>query len=83
VGIASFKASMLNMLEGEFISEHDYAIGSRVAEVICGGDVEVGSMVDEQWLLDLERRNFLELLAMDKTQERIEYMLRNSKPLRN
>jgi 3-hydroxyacyl-CoA dehydrogenase len=45
--------------------------------------VEVGSMVDEQWLLDLERRNFLELLAMDKTQERIEYMLRNSKPLRN
>ena len=82
-GIASFKASMVNMLEGDFISEHDYAIGCRVAEVMCGGDVEVGSMVDEQWLLDLERRNFLELLAMDKTQERIEYMLRNSKPLRN
>ncbi|CAH1075428.1 3-hydroxyacyl-CoA dehydrogenase/enoyl-CoA hydratase family protein [Candidatus Nitrotoga sp. 1052] len=82
-GIASFKATMVNMLEGDFISEHDYAIGCRVAEVMCGGDVEVGSMVDEQWLLDLERRNFLELLAMDKTQERIEYMLRNSKPLRN
>jgi 3-hydroxyacyl-CoA dehydrogenase len=82
-GIASFKASMVNMLEGGFISEHDYAIGSRVAEVMCGGDVEVGSMVDEQWLLDLERRNFLELLAMEKTQERIEYMLRNGKPLRN
>ncbi|RFC32670.1 MAG: 3-hydroxyacyl-CoA dehydrogenase [Candidatus Nitrotoga sp. MKT] len=82
-GIASFKASMVNMLEGDFISEHDYAIGCRVAEVMCGGDVEVGSMVDEQWLLDLERRNFLELLAMDKTQERIEYMLRHSKPLRN
>lgn len=82
-GIASFKASMVNMLEGEFISEHDYAIGCRVAEVMCGGDVEVGSMVDEQWLLDLERRNFLELLAMDKTQKRIEYMLRNGKPLRN
>ncbi|MEQ1583077.1 MAG: 3-hydroxyacyl-CoA dehydrogenase/enoyl-CoA hydratase family protein, partial [Candidatus Nitrotoga sp.] len=69
-GIASFKASMVNMLEGDFISEHDYAIGCRVAEVMCGGDVDVGSMVDEQWLLDLERRNFLELLAMDKTQER-------------
>ncbi len=82
-GIASFKAAMVNMLEGEFISEHDYAIGCRVAEVMCGGDVEVGSMVDEQWLLNLERRNFLELLAMDKTQERIEYMLRKSKPLRN
>lgn len=82
-GIASFKASMVNMLEGDFISEHDYAIGCRVAKVMCGGDVDVGSMVDEQWLLDLERRNFLELLAMDKTQERIEYMLRNGKPLRN
>ncbi|MGB4923725.1 MAG: 3-hydroxyacyl-CoA dehydrogenase/enoyl-CoA hydratase family protein, partial [Candidatus Nitrotoga sp.] len=53
-GIASFKASMVNMLEGDFISEHDYAIGCRVAEVMCGGDVDVGSMVDEQWLLDLE-----------------------------
>ncbi|CAH1905683.1 Enoyl-CoA hydratase [Candidatus Nitrotoga sp. HW29] len=82
-GIASFKVSMVNMLEGGFISEHDYDIGCRVAEVMCGGDVEVGSMVDEQWLLDLERRNFLELLAMEKTQERIEYMLRNNKPLRN
>ena len=82
-GIASFKASMVNMLEGDFISEHDYAIGCRLAEVMCGGDVEVGGMVDEQWFLDLERRNFLELLAMDKTQERIEYMLRHSKPLRN
>ena len=82
-GIASFKASMVNMLEGEFISEHDYAIGCRVAEIMCGGDVEVGSMVDEQWLLDLERRNFLELLAMEKTQKRIEHMLRNGKPLRN
>lgn len=82
-GIASFKASMVNMLEGDFISEHDYVIGCRVAEVMCGGDVDVGSMVDEQWLLDLERRNFLELLAMDKTQARIEHMLRKGKPLRN
>lgn len=82
-GIASLKAVMVNMLEGRFISEHDYAIGCRVAEVMCGGDVDAGCMVDEQWFLDLERRNFLELLAMEKTQERIEYMLRNGKPLRN
>ncbi len=83
VGIATFKASMMNMLEGGFISEHDYNIGCRVAETMCGGDVDVGSLVDEDWLLDLERRNFMELLATDKTQARIEYMLKNGKPLRN
>lgn len=82
-GIATFKASMVNMLEGGFISEHDYNIGCRVAETLCGGDVEAGSMVDEQWLLDLERKNFMELLATDKTKARVEYMLKSGKPLRN
>jgi 3-hydroxyacyl-CoA dehydrogenase len=82
-GIATFKASMVNMLEGSFISEHDYNIGCRIAETMCGGDVEAGSMVDEQWLLDLERKNFMELLATDKTRARVEYMLKNGKPLRN
>jgi len=82
-GIATFKASMVNMLQGGFISEYDYNIGCRVAETMCGGDVETGSLVDETWLLDLERRNFMELLATDKTQARIEYMLKNGKPLRN
>ena len=82
-GIATFKASMVNMLEGGFISEHDYNIGCRIAETMCGGDVEAGSLVDEQWLLDLERKNFMELLATGKTKERIEYMLKNGKPLRN
>jgi 3-hydroxyacyl-CoA dehydrogenase len=82
-GIATFKASMINMLEGGFISEHDYNIGCRVAETLCGGDVEAGSLVDETWLLDLERKNFMELLATEKTQARIEHMLKNGKPLRN
>ena len=81
--IATFKASMLNMLEGEFISAHDYNIGCRVAETLCGGDVEAGSVVDETWLLDLERKNFMELLATEKTQARIEHMLKNGKALRN
>ncbi|MES1982856.1 MAG: 3-hydroxyacyl-CoA dehydrogenase/enoyl-CoA hydratase family protein [Pseudomonadota bacterium] len=82
-GIATLKAAMVNMREGAFISEHDYEIGCRVAEVICGGDVDAGSLVDEQWLLDLERRHFMELLATDKTRDRIEYMLKKGKPLRN
>ena len=82
-GIATLKAAMINMLEGSFISEHDYQIGCRIAETMCGGDVEAGSLVDEQWLLDLERRNFMELLATEKTRARVEYMLKNGKPLRN
>ena len=82
-GIATLKAAMVNMLEGGFISEHDYNIGCRIAETLCGGDVEAGSLVDEQWLLDLERHHFMQLLATDKTKARIEYMLKNGKPLRN
>ena len=82
-GIATLKAAMVNMLEGGFISEYDYNIGTRIAEIMCGGDVDAGSLVDEDWLLDMERKHFLELVASPKTQERIEYMLKNGKPLRN
>ncbi|HEU0220341.1 MAG TPA: 3-hydroxyacyl-CoA dehydrogenase/enoyl-CoA hydratase family protein [Gallionella sp.] len=82
-GIATLKAAMVNLLEGGFISEHDYNIGCRIAETMCGGDVDAGSLVDEQWLLDLERKNFMELLATQKTRDRVEYMLKNGKPLRN
>ena len=80
---ATIRAYLVNMLEGKYISEHDYLIGSKIAEVMCGGDVEAGSRVDEQWLLDLERRHFMELLATEKTQARIEHMLKTGKPLRN
>ncbi len=82
-GIATLTAAMVNMLEGGFISAHDFDIGCRIAETICGGDVDAGSVVDEQWLLDLERRNFMELLATEKTQHRIDHMLKHGKPLRN
>ncbi|MEK7876590.1 MAG: 3-hydroxyacyl-CoA dehydrogenase/enoyl-CoA hydratase family protein [Pseudomonadota bacterium] len=80
---ATIRAYLVNMLEGKYISEHDYLIGSKIAVVMCGGDVEAGSRVDEQWLLDLERRHFMELLATEKTQARIEHMLKTGKPLRN
>jgi 3-hydroxyacyl-CoA dehydrogenase len=81
--IGTIKAYMVNMREGGHISEHDYLIGSKVAEVLCGGPVEGGSLVDEQWFLDLERRHFMELVATEKTQARIEHMLKTGKPLRN
>jgi 3-hydroxyacyl-CoA dehydrogenase len=82
-GIATLKMMLINMKEGGFISDHDYEISSRIAEILCGGFVEPGSMVDEKWLLDLERKHFVELAKMPKTQERIEHMLKTGKPLRN
>ncbi len=81
--IATFQAFMVNMREGGYISEHDYLIGTKVATVICGGDVEAGSLVDEDWLLDLERMHFMELIATEKSQARIDHMLKTGKPLRN
>jgi 3-hydroxyacyl-CoA dehydrogenase len=80
---ATIKAYVSNMREGKFISEHDFLIAGKIADVMCGGDVEAGSLVDEQWLLDLERHHFMELLATEKTQARIEQMLKTGKPLRN
>lgn len=82
-GAASIKGSLVNMMEGGFISKHDYHIGALIADIITGGDVEAGTLVDEQWILDLERKGFLSLLKNEKTQERIAYMLQNNKPLRN
>lgn len=83
VGTATLKMALVNMLEGRFISAHDDVIASRIADVLCGGDIERGSQVDEQWLLDLERRHFFELAQMPKTQERIAHTLATGKPLRN
>jgi len=82
-GVATLKMLLVNMKEGGFISDHDYEISSRIAEVLCGGEVEPGSIVDEKWLLDLERRHFVELARTAKTQDRIEAMLKTGKPLRN
>jgi 3-hydroxyacyl-CoA dehydrogenase len=81
--ISTIKASLVNMRDGQFISDHDFLIASRIAEAVCGGDVEAGSFVDEEWLLALERRAFVELLGTAKTQERIMGMLQTGKPVRN
>ena len=83
VGIATFKMMLVNMLEGRMISEHDMEIATRIATVLCGGEVDRGSLVDEDWLLKLEREHFVALAQMPKTQERIAHMLKTGKPLRN
>lgn len=82
-GVATIQASLVNLRDGGFISAHDFLIATRIAEVVCGGDVEAGSLVSEEWLLALERRAFIELLGSAKTQERIMGMLQTGKPVRN
>jgi 3-hydroxyacyl-CoA dehydrogenase len=76
-------AQMVNMRDGGFISAHDFKLGSMIAEIVSGGDIDQGSVVDEQWLLDRERKAFIELLNNPKTQERIMGMLQTGKPVRN
>ena len=83
VGIATFKMMLVNMLEGRFISPYDYEIAVRIATVLCGGEVDRGALVDEEWLLKLERKHFVELAQQEKTQARIAHMLKTGKPLRN
>ncbi len=83
VGIATLKMMLVNMHAGQFISDHDLHVAERIATVMCGGEVDRGSKVDEQWLLDLERKHFLALTATEKTRERIAHMLKTGKPLRN
>lgn len=83
IGIATFKSQLVNMLSGQFISEHDMEVSTRIATVLCGGEIDRGSLVSEDWLLKLEREHFFALAQMPKTQERIAHTLTTGKPLRN
>jgi 3-hydroxyacyl-CoA dehydrogenase len=82
-GIANCEMMLANMKEGGMISAHDYLVARSAATALCGGDIETGSLVDEQWLLTVERKLFVELLKAEKTQQRIQHLLETGKPLRN
>ena len=82
-GIATIKGSLVNMRDGGFISQHDFHIASLIANVVCGGDVDAGSLVTEEYLMLLERQAFCSLLTHPKTQERIMGMMSTGKPIRN
>ncbi len=81
--IANMEMILANMIEGHMISPHDYEIAKRIAIVMSGGYVDADSLVTEQYLLDLERKYFMELIQMPKTLARIEHTLKTGKPLRN
>jgi 3-hydroxyacyl-CoA dehydrogenase len=80
---ARMRLAAWQLRESGMISDHDFTIGKKLAFILSGGRVTARSAVSEQNLLDLEREAFLSLLGTRKTQERIQYMLKNGKPLRN
>ncbi len=80
---ASIKTQLWNMKMGGHITEYEEEMGSVIAEVICGGDVNPGTLVSEEYLLKLERENFLKLCSRKNTAQRIQHMLKTGKPLRN
>jgi 3-hydroxyacyl-CoA dehydrogenase len=71
------------MAEGKYISEYDRMLANRLAFVLTGGELTTPTEVDEEYLFKLERDNFLPLIDEAKTKERILYMLKMKKPLRN
>ncbi len=81
--LAALKLGVHLMRQGEYITEYEVKIGTKVAEVLCGGNVTPGTPVSEQYILDLEREAFKSLCGEKKTQERIQYTLKTGKTLRN
>ncbi len=69
--------------EGGQITDYEFHIGKKLASVLTGGDLTSAQEVDEEYILDLEREAFLSLCGERKTQERMQYMLKNNKALRN
>jgi 3-hydroxyacyl-CoA dehydrogenase len=80
---ATLQAQVLNLREGGFVSEHDALLANSIATVLCGGGLAAGTLVDEAWLLRLEREHFVNLLQTSKTQQRLMGMLQTGKPVRN
>jgi len=81
--LATLRMGVYLMRQGGYISDHEVKLGTKIAEVLCGGNVTPGTPVSEQYLLDLEREAFKSLCGEKKTQERIQFTLKTGKTLRN
>jgi 3-hydroxyacyl-CoA dehydrogenase len=82
-GSAAIRWFLDGMVKGQHITEHEFKMASKLANVLCGGDTSTRAKVTQQQILDLEREAFLSLCGEPKSQERMQYMLENNKPLRN
>ena len=81
--LAALKIGVHLMRQGEYISDYEVKLATKIAEVLCGGNVISGTPISEQYVLDLEREVFKSLCGERKTQERIQYTLKTGKTLRN
>jgi 3-hydroxyacyl-CoA dehydrogenase len=81
--LAALKMGVHLMRQGDYITEYEVKLGTKIAEVLCGGNVTAGTPVSEQYILDLEREGFKSLCGEKKTQERIQFTLKTGKTLRN
>jgi 3-hydroxyacyl-CoA dehydrogenase len=81
--LATFKVALMQYREGGYISAYDEHLATKLATVMCGGELSAPQSVHEDYLLELEREVFLSLLGEEKTQARINHMLQHNKPLRN
>lgn len=83
-GFLAFKSTIENFKKAGKISDYDQFLATKLAYVLCGGEKANGiEAVEEQYMLDLERETFLSLAGEEKSQERMAYMLKEGKPLRN
>jgi len=80
---ASVKSQLWNMNQGKYITDYEMYMAGLVADVMTGGDVNAGTLITEEYLLDIEREAFLKLCGEKKTLERIQHMLKKGRPLRN
>ena len=80
---ALLKLGAWTMRQGGYISDYDVVVAEKLANILSGGRLTGEQTVSEQRLLDLEREAFLSLCGNPKTQERMQYMLKTGKPLRN
>jgi len=81
--LAALKMGVYLMRQGDYITEYEVKLATKIAEVLCGGNVTAGTPVSEQYILDLEREGFKSLCGEKKTQGRIQYTLKTGKTLRN
>jgi len=72
-----------SMQSGNYISKHDQLISEKLGFVLCGGDLSQPTLVSERYLLDMERKAFLELCAERLTLERLQSIITTGKVLRN
>jgi 3-hydroxyacyl-CoA dehydrogenase len=82
-GYSLFQIGLFYRKEGGYISEYDEYVAKKLAYVFSGGNLPDNTEVTEQYILDLEREAFLSLCREERTQKRIEHMLKTGRPLRN